>query len=220
MADAYRKQTTGSGPTIAAGLDYGRIASVYICFGLLSLFTAWVFSWESQKIFTGPARMAASSPAAVEADEAGERVPTQNYELIGPFMVTRANQVFRVQVTADVQVNRWSFVEVELLDAEKDYMLSFGQELWHEIGADSDGPWEEADEIYEMKLTIPQPGAYYLNVKAQGPVRANVIRVAISRSYGSSIPHLIFGVLTLSIGLLVNEIVNRTIIRLAKRFRS
>lgn len=45
-------------------------------------------------------------------------MPTQNYELIGPFKVTLANQVFRIQVTADVQVNRWSFVEAELLDAE------------------------------------------------------------------------------------------------------
>lgn len=201
-------------------LHQGRIASVYLFFGLLSLFTAWVFSWESQRIFTGPARVAVSAPTAVEADEADKRVPTQNYELIGTFKVTRANQVFRIEVSADVQVNRWSFVEAELLDAEKDYILSFGQELWHEVGADSDGTWEEADEIYEMKLTIPQPGVYYLNIKAQGPVGANFIKVAIGRSHGSSIPHLIFGILTLLAGLVINEIANRTIIRLATSFRS
>ncbi|HEV7321415.1 MAG TPA: hypothetical protein VGO04_22655 [Ensifer sp.] len=200
-----------------SGLDYGRIASVYLVFGLLGLFTAWVFSWQSEKIFAGPPNPAASVAATDEPQEAGEQVPTQNFGLIGPFSVTKANEVFRVTVAADVQVNRWSFVEAELLDAERDYLFSFGQELWHETGWDSDGSWAEADETYEMKLTVPSAGQYYLNIKTQGAVAPNYVTVAIHRVYGSSIPHLIFGVLTLLIGIVLNEIANRTIVRIAAR---
>lgn len=198
-------------------LNYGQIASVYLVFGLLGLLTAWIFSWEAETIRAKPTASAALAPKTNPPVEAGEQLPALNYGMIGPFTVTGTNQVFRIRVAADVTTNSWSFVEGELLDAEKEYLLSFGQELWDETGSEDGEFWAEADEIYAMKLTVPHPGQYYLNIKTQGPIVPSQITVAISRVYGSSIPHLAFGVITLLIGLVLNEFANRSITRIAGR---
>lgn len=206
-----------SHPINAAGpIDYGKVASVLIAFGLLGLLTAWILSWSAETLFRRSLPVA--SPAQPGPIEAGERFPSRDYALIGPLSVRRANQVLRVSVTADVPLNGWSFVEGEVLDADREYLLSFGKELWHESGRDSDGPWNEADESYEMKLTIPHPGQYYLNIKAQGERLPTNITVSVNRTYGSSIPHLVFGICALLGGLVLNEFANRTVVRIVRAF--
>jgi hypothetical protein len=213
----------GDGP-----VDLGRVAIVFICFGLLGLITAFVLSWPSETYFSS--RLTQSAPslpkAAAQADpeldaeEAAEAKahPVLNYALVGPFVVRKANQVLLVRVQADMAKDGWTFVESEVLDARKDYLFSFGKELWHETGVDDEGPWTESDRDYEMKITIPVRGTYYLNIKTQGDQTPDTLYVSIGSAIGSSLPHLWFGIVVLGIGLVLNEVANRTILRLMGRF--
>ncbi len=105
-----------------------------------------------------------------------------------------------------------------MLDNQKEYLFSFGKELWHETGND-DGALGEADEAYEMKFTVAEPGDYYLKIKTQGDYTPGVITVSLASTVGSSVPHFAFGVITLLIGIVLNEVSNRTLIRLTSRFR-
>jgi hypothetical protein len=68
---------------------------------------------------------------------------------------------------------RWSFVTAELLDAEKEYLASFGGEFWHYAGYD-DGYWDEADESYSATLLVPSSGTYYVRLKAESNVGASL----------------------------------------------
>lgn len=205
-------------------IDYGKVALVFIAFGLLGLLTALILNASAENVFSSkvwPEAQTADAAARKDDDpaEPGEKYPARRYATIGPVVVKKANQVFEVEVDATLPVDSWNFIETELLDADKEYLLSFGKELWHETGYDDGGHWDEADRSYQMKLTIPQPGTYYLNLKTQGDKTPETIYVTIVRTLGSSIPHLVFGLLTLVIGLGLNEYVNRTVIRLLGRFK-
>jgi hypothetical protein len=200
------------------GVDLGKVASVFIIMGILSLITAEVFSWETQKIFSDTVRPHVSYPlvptqqAIAGQDEEGKDVAT-----IGPISVQKYREVYSITISSNLPVNSWTFVVGEVLDAEKDYLFSFGKELWHETGYDSDGAWRETDNSYSMKVTFPQPGQYYLNIKTEGSYNPDAIRITISKRYGSSIPHTVFGIITLLIGLVLNEIRNKTLTKLAMR---
>jgi hypothetical protein len=200
-------------------LDYGKIGSVFIFFGLLSLLTALIFSSEREQVFNSLLSPSPILEKKADPAEAGEKFPARNYALIGPFDVKKPDQVLKVTVDTILPQDAWSFVEGEVLDAEKDFLFSFGKELWHETGYDEDGRWDETDNGYEMKLAIPQVGRYYLNIKTQGNHMPDRIRVAIARTLGSSIPHLVFGIFTLLIGIALNEIQNLTITRIMSAFK-
>lgn len=205
-------------PADAGEVHLGYVASVFIFFGLLSLITAWVLSTPAATFYNGAVSF---HPAAIaeEAEplEAGEQYPVMNYALIGPFTIDRPGRVLKVEISAQLPVNNWSFIEAELLDEEQDYLLSFGKELWHENGKDDEGFWDEADRTSDMKLTIPQAGKYHFNIRTQGTYRPGQIFVTLTRSYASSIPHTFFGCITLLIGVVLNEIKNRTILRIMSR---
>jgi hypothetical protein len=209
-------------------VDLGWVAMVFICFGLLGLLTAYIMSQPSTTYFNSRVTQSGPSlpPAAAKADpeDAAEDVaearahPITNYALVGPFQVRKDNQVLFVRIQADLARDSWSFVESEVLDARKDYLFSFGKELWHETGVDDEGAWVEVDRDYEMKMTIPAKGTYYLNIKTQGDKMPSSFLVAIGGAVGSSLPHLWFGIVVLGIGLVLNEAANRTILRLMSRF--
>jgi hypothetical protein len=209
-------------------VDLGWVAMVFICFGLLGLLTAFVLSWPSETYFSS--RLTQSAPSLpkaaaqpdpeLSAEEAADAKahPVLNYALVGPFKIRKANEVLFVRVEADISMDGWSFVESEVLDEHKDYLFSFGKELWRETGVDDEGPWTEADRDYEMKITIPAKGTYYLNIKTQGDQTPDTLNVKIGSAVGSSLPHLWFGIVVLLIGLVLNEVANRTVLRLMDRF--
>lgn len=209
-------------------VDLGRVAIVFICFGLLGLITAYIMSLPSTTYFNSRVTQSAPSlPKAVaqpepdlSAEEAADAKahPMLNYALVGPLKVRKANEVLFVRVEADIAKDGWTFVESEVLDERKDYLFSFGKELWHETGVDDEGPWTEADRDYEMKITIPVRGTYYLNIKTQGDLTPDTLHVKVGSAIGSSLPHLWFGIVVLLIGLVLNEAANRTILRLMDRF--
>ncbi|WP_126921377.1 hypothetical protein [Rhizobium vallis] len=189
-------------------IHLGYLAAVFIFFGVLSLITAWKLSEPVATLHNGAVSFR-PQPIAEEVEplEAGEEYAAKNYALIGPFTIDRPGQVLKVEMSiAQPALNAWCFVEGELLDEEQDYLLSFGQELWHEKGRDDEGLWDETEKSSEMKLTIPQRGKYYFNIKTQGNFRPDQIFVTLTLPYASSIPHTIFGILTLLIGVALEKI--------------
>lgn len=200
------------------GVHLGYLGAVFIGFGLLGLLTSLILGVPLEKIFSGSLKYAPSPTEVAEPIEAGEQLAALDYAMVGPFTITRPGQSIWVSVKANVTVNSWVFIEGELLDAQQNYLMGFGSELWHETGYD-DGPWDETDNNYNLNLTIPEAGEFYLNFKTQGEPRPERIEVNIRRTRGSAIPHLIFGVVTLLAGLVMNEIANRTITRLAGGFK-
>jgi hypothetical protein len=204
-------------PSSEDGVDLGKVATVFIVFGILSLITAWVFSMETQRLFSDTVRTYVSPSVPSQQAVAGEQEEGKDVATIGPITVQRYKEVYEISIASSVPENTWSFVEGEVLDAEKDYLFSFGKELWSETGYDDEGAWRESDNSYSMKLTFPQPGQYYLNLKSSGSYNPDAVQVTISKKRGSSIPHFVFGIFTLLIGLVLNEVRNKTLTKMARR---
>ncbi len=187
------------------GVDLGAVASVFILFGILGLLTSWFYSLES-----GKAIRSVIKPAELLA----RHEPEPEF---GPIRIERAHVPYQIDIIAKGIPNQsWTFVQGILLDAQGNYVFSFGDEFWHESGYD-DGPWEEARTSYTMDLSFPQPGTYYLRLEFESKNGARTmpsrIYVRIARKFGSHIPHFWFGLISLLIGIVLNEIKNHSIKR-------
>lgn len=185
------------------GVDFNTLASVCIVFGLLSLVTAWFFTFDIDQ----------GQQKVVQPTSAG-----QTFEL-GPIVTKKYKEVFKVEVNANIPIQSWSFIEGQLVDAQRQYIVGFGEELWREAGIDSDGRWEEADDNYTMHITIPKPGSYYLQFNVEGNQLPNQLKFQIVKIRGSSIPHLWFGIILIIAGIVLNEIRNRTISQMVSRIQ-
>jgi hypothetical protein len=192
-------------PPSKDGFDFGKVAIVFIVYGIISLITAWAFSMETQRLFSDKIRTYASPSSPNQHAIAGEEEEGKGMATIGPITVQRHKEVYKISIASDIPENNWAFVEGEVLDAEKDYLFSFDKELWHETGSDSDGFWRELQDYYSIKVTFPQPGQYYLNIKTDGSFFTHdTVQVIISKKRGSSIPHMAFGFFALLIGIALN----------------
>lgn len=105
-----------------------------------------------------------------------EAAPTG--DTIGPIEVPQDNMRVGVQVRQSIdpgtgrRYQRWSFVTVELLDENKEYLASFGGEFWHYAGYD-DGYWEEQDHSYRTTLQVPSAGTYYARLQTEANVNTS-----------------------------------------------
>jgi len=175
------------------------IAIIFLLFGGLGLFTSFVFDINRDK------------ETYVGRVESG-RILFQNPPKI---TVKNRREVYEIVIRArGIPLQAWTFVEVEVLDANKEYLFSFGEELWHEAGRDSDGRWEEEKNDYSMKATFPTRGTFYLATKLEGNRLPNVVHLSVGKKPGSALLHFWFGVICLTLGILLNEIANKTIIRI------
>lgn len=199
------------GGVAANRIDLGKLASVFIVTALISFMTAWLFSQESEHRFSGTIEPDIIPYQALDADGGEQEENTNTATSFGPLTTKKYNETYAITLAASLPVNTWSFVEGEVLDGEKEYLFSFGKELWHETGRDSDGQWTESDNSYMMKITLPEPGTYYLRFKTQGSYDIAALRVVINKRNGSSLPHMVLGFFALAIGLVLNEIKNKTI---------
>jgi hypothetical protein len=95
---------------------------------------------------------------------------------VGPITIDQATWV-DVQVQQDIEspadrvYERWSFVTVELLDEEKQYLSSFGGGFWNYAGYDDGYYWDQEDDFYEATLWMP-PGTYYVRLETEANVDA------------------------------------------------
>jgi hypothetical protein len=200
-------------PPSQEGVDLGKVATVFILYGILSLVIAWVFSTQTKELINNRVGSAPYSSVPRKLAVSGEQEEARDVAMIGPITVEGHHEVYEISIAAPLPANSWAFVEGEVLDAGKNYLFSFGKELWHETGEDYEGVWVESDTHYVMKITLPELGQYYLNLKTQGGYYPRTLDVVISKKRGSIIPHMVFGIVTILIGILLNEIQNETLSR-------
>jgi len=142
--------------------------------------------------------------------------------IIGPIQVPAPDTVLEVGIQQRLNLpsgrsafgtnSTWSFVSGEVLDAEQEYLFGFGGELWKERGYDG-SYWTEAKDDYSLKVTIPDAGAFYLSFTVEAPPSASPgpITVSVDRMRGSAIPHFVFGVCALLLGLLMRLFASKTV---------
>ncbi|MDA9817847.1 hypothetical protein N9C35_02265 [Flavobacteriaceae bacterium] len=167
-------------------VDFKKIATVFIICALVSLATAWFYSFNKE--FTAKATF---SP--------------ENNAIIGPIYTKKHKETYNISILANIPLQSWSFIEGEVLDSSKEYLFSFGKELWRESGYDSEGPWQENNNSYDVNITLPKVGIYYLNFKTENAQKLKSFSVIVNKKNGSSLPHLWFGIFTLIIGIILHE---------------
>ena len=177
--------------------ELSKISIVLICFAIVCLISSWVINWNRGSI------------GRVQLPPEGG--------MVGPITVTKDRTVYQISVSQDIrQDNSWSFVTGEVLDKNKEYLFSFGKEFWKESGYDSDGRWSEKETKYDMKVTL-EKGTYYLNFESQKSREGgaqNSIWVIVKQKGGSALPFFVSGIIALIIGVILNEIANRTMTKI------
>jgi hypothetical protein len=63
-------------------------------------------------------------------------------------------------------VNDWNAVEISVLDENKQYLFSFGDEFWHETGYD-EGRWDESKVDVGIRAHFEKAGDYYLSIESE-----------------------------------------------------
>jgi len=127
-----------------ASIDWGKLSFVVILFAVLFAATAFVFSIESSG---KPQRVAASA-------------------LFGPIGIKRANELVTFKLTHYSARESWSYVEGEVLSADKKTVMAFGGDYYHETGYDG-GRWTERQKDQTVVARFPKPGQYYLKFKVE-----------------------------------------------------
>jgi hypothetical protein len=207
--------------------DYALTAKIFLVYSALSFLTAWCYSWETERVYHDSMilhqdiRQPQAEIDAEAAQEAasGEETGQESSTLIGPITVRKFNAVYTIAIRSPLSENTWAYIEGEVLDRNKNFLFSFGKELWHETGYDDEGQWNESDDSYDMKVTFPTPSTYYIKLKSQTNYALPQAEVTVTRRNGSSIPHMVFGMVTLLIGLYLNEKANRTFTRSYKKMQ-
>lgn len=126
---------------------------------------------------------------------------------MGPITVEKADAILTVDVQQHIESDRgtykrWSFVSVELLDENKNYLSSFGGEFWRHAEYDE----ETYDESYRVTLRVPKPATYYLRLKAKSNVKSaklSPIEVEVESTYlwGAPAPLQVSGYLAFFLGI-------------------
>ena len=172
------------GSLLRMGFILKSTATLLILFSFICFGTAVAFNFENQSF--------------------KETLPPDG-GTIGPIEIEKPNTVLSVSVTQDIQTdNEWSTVIGELLDEKKNYLMGFSKEFWKESGYDSDGRWTEKEVNYESRLTVPDPGQYFLQFSSERSEKVNTsILVEVSEKVGSSLPAVVAGILALIIGVVL-----------------
>ncbi|MDD9900659.1 MAG: hypothetical protein OXT65_06745 [Alphaproteobacteria bacterium] len=133
--------------------------------------------------------------------------------IVGPVVAAKKNTVYDIRVRYNrLTVGSWANVEGSVLDENKNYLFGFGKELYYETGHDSDGKWTEHVKKYDLPVTFPEKGTYYIRMAVEsgrgfgaGSVEtaatpSNAMTITVARQRGSSLPHMLAGILAFVIG--------------------
>lgn len=193
----------------SSDVDWGKVASVFIIWGLISILTSWFYNGTTSK------HSEQFNPSQITKPRLQtnplQALTKPSGKIMGPITIDSPYTVALIKIKTNIPVQSWAFVEGEVLNEDKEYLFSFGKELWHETGRDSDGAWKEENDTYKMKVTFPQKGKYYINFKTESSRSSYTIDVTIYKKRGSSLPHLWFGIFALIMGIYFNEKKNGTI---------
>jgi hypothetical protein len=183
-------ETSGKqNPWQDSGIDLGKLATVFIVFGLLSLLTSWFYSTSTKRV------------ANVLLQD------SISYSHIEAIRVVEDDEVYALSFDFNLSTQSWSQVSVEVLDNDKNYLFSFTEEASYYLGID----WVERKDADTMNITFPKAGTYYLKFAVEGNKPPYSVKVLVSKKRGSTLPHLWFGIIIIIIGIILNEVKNRTI---------
>ena len=162
---------------------------IFIVFGLLCFLTTLIMNGQTTK----------SLKQTISSDTAE----------IGPIEVKKDRSVLELNAEqTHLTSGQWNYVRGEVLDQNKNYLFSFGKELWAESGYDSDGPWQESDKSMSSKFTIQKAGTYYIRLTSENSQTTQTafekdtnIIVSVEQKRGSTLPHFVAGILSLIIGI-------------------
>lgn len=142
------------------------------------------------------------------------------------FVTPKKNTVVKIEVSQPIlHDNIWTFVTGEILDAEQEVLFSFSEELWRETGYSEGQFWRETKSKFDLKVTLPNPGTYYVHLETERTPKPHAGGQVYSRFgdlywkvtalNGSTVPlfaggliGLIFGVILLQIAKSRNQVVS------------
>jgi len=171
-------------------INFRKLASVFFLCSLISFLTSCVYSGSSKQ-------------------ELKTHINPNEQIDIGPLIVSKDSTPYEFSMSSSLQKQSWAFIEGEVLDRNKEYLYSFGKELWYESGYDSEGSWTENNNAYSIDMTFPKAGTYYFRIKSEANKMPSGISVMVTKSRGSALPHFWFGVLTLLIAIVLNQLHTR-----------
>jgi len=133
-------------------------------------------------------------------------------DTVGPITIEREGMRVGVEVEQEIDAGsgrryqRWSFVTVELLNENKEYLSSFGGEFWHYAGYDEGVHWTQDDETYQATLEVLEAGTYYLKIETETNVdfsELDPIRIALVEHarWGDPVPLMAAGYATFFLGV-------------------
>ncbi len=175
-------------------LDFGKLATVFFVFGLVSIVTAWMFDVETGKAFD-----ASFKPDGRNAHSAE----------MGPIVVKQRNTSYAITVKADLSAQSWAYISGEVLDEKKEYLFSFAKELSYYSGRDSEGAWKELNDDYTMDVTFPKKGTYYLKFSIESDRIPRNVKIKVAQKVGSSMPHMWYGIILIFLGIVMMMISDR-----------
>lgn len=127
-----------------------------------------------------------------------------NGGIIGPLEVPDANTLYEFTAIRSVPYGAWSFVGIELMNDDGEYLMGFGDEFWAEQGYDSDGQWSESYNRYETNIVIPSTGVHFIKVNVESSYNINSpVYVSIQRQVGGVFLFRVFMVLSLVLGIFI-----------------
>lgn len=129
--------------------------------------------------------------------------------LLGPIEIKHPKAAYRLTVSQNIPPigGVWSYVTGEVLDSEKEYLYSFGDEFWYESGSDSDGVWKETKNNYRQKMTFREKGTFYFKFLIErSPLGDGDVTVSFVRLKGSSVYHYVCFVVGLVLALILATI--------------
>ena len=124
---------------------------------------------------------------------------------VGPIQTTQDNQVLEVDFRQRINGYGWAYISGEIEDAEEETLFGFGGEAWHEQGND-DGHWDEREENFDIKVTVPAKGTYYAAFEVEqqpGQPVGGQMDVVVTPKTGSAVPHFAAGLFGLVLGALL-----------------
>mgnify|MGYP000603264324 CR=1 FL=1 len=170
------------------------ISSVLIIFGFINLLTAWIYNSIDSEVINN---------SIIIENQVG-------YKEIGPLHTSASNEIYSINIRADLSTQTWADIDTQILDSNKEYLFSFNKELVSYHGTDSEGDWKEKVLYYTNNIILHDTGTYYINfIVSSNSTNIEKIEVSINRKYGNSLPHIWIGILTIILGIIFYEIYNR-----------
>lgn len=189
-------------------IHWGHVAMVFIAFAILYFATAAFYDLSTD-----------SKKYTVNASQT-----------VGPIVSRKSNTVVQISVVNLSVRQSWAFVETSVVDQKGGIVTSFGGNMYHESGYDSDGSWSESEKESDVKVVLPAAGQYFLKFKVSGgsayqtrgtdKTRSSRLSVTVEQKRGGSTILNVLGIIILVLGVVLNELRNRTVINLASRMMS